>query len=115
MLDDFPYFSQAKSILSLASNANTVDDLLIEVEPLIRPAVSSALDSVQKLLDEDEITFQVAKSIDDIIFSAIDDYNELNPKAKINFMIKERYSLTFASNSIGKFVAKPPLSKDKKT
>ena len=48
-----------------------VDDLLIEVEPMIRPAVSSALDSVQKLLDEDEITFQVAKSIDDIIFSAI--------------------------------------------
>ena len=48
-----------------------VDDLLIDVEPLIRPAVSSSLNSVQKLLDEDEITFQVAKSIDDIIFSAI--------------------------------------------
>ncbi|SVC64177.1 uncharacterized protein METZ01_LOCUS317031 [marine metagenome] len=29
-------------------------------------------------------------------------------------MTKERYSLTFASNSIGKFVAKPLLSKDKK-
>ena len=48
-----------------------VDDLLIEIEPLIRPAISSSLDSVQKLLDEDEISFDVAKSIDELIFSSI--------------------------------------------
>ena len=52
-------------------NEYYVDDLLIEVEPMIRPAVSSTLDSVQKLLDEDEISFKVSKSINDIIFSAI--------------------------------------------
>ena len=48
-----------------------VDDLLFEIEPMIRPSISSSLDSVQKLLDEDEISFSVAKSIDKIIFSAI--------------------------------------------
>ena len=31
---------------------------------MIRPAVSSSLDSVIQLLDEDEISFEVAKSID---------------------------------------------------
>ena len=41
-----------------------VDELIIEINPLIRPAVSSALDSVQQLLDEDEISFEIAKSID---------------------------------------------------
>ena len=38
-----------------------VDDLLIEIEPLIRPAVSSSLDSVRQLLDDDEISFDTAK------------------------------------------------------
>ena len=45
-----------------------VDDLIIEIEPLIRPAVSSSLDSVEQLLNEDEISFDVAKSIDRTIF-----------------------------------------------
>ena len=48
-----------------------VDDLIIEINPLIRPAVSSSLDSVQQLLDEDEISFDIAKSIDRVIFAAV--------------------------------------------
>jgi len=48
-----------------------VDDLLIEINPLIRPAISSSLESVQELLDEDEISFDIAKSIDRTIFAAI--------------------------------------------
>ena len=39
---------------------------------------------------------------------------KLIPKAKINFITKDKYSLTFASNWIGKFVDKPELSNDKK-
>ena len=41
-----------------------VEELLIEIDPMIRPAVSSSIDSVIQLLDEDEISFEVAKSID---------------------------------------------------
>ena len=48
-----------------------VDDLLIEIEPLIRPAVSSSLDSVRQLLDDDEISFDAAQSINKMIFASI--------------------------------------------
>ena len=58
-----------------------VDDLIIEIDPLIRPAVSSSLDSVQTLLDQDEVSFEVAKSIDKIIFTAIF-YYEIGDKTK---------------------------------
>ncbi len=58
-----------------------VDDLLIEINPLIRPAVSSSLDYVQKLLDEDEISFDIAKSIDRTIFAAVF-YYEIGDKTK---------------------------------
>ena len=58
-----------------------VDDLIIEIDPLIRPAVSSSLDSVQKLLNDDEITFEIAKSIDETIFASIFHY-EIGDKTK---------------------------------
>jgi hypothetical protein len=58
-----------------------VDDLIIEINPLIRPAVSSSLDSVQKLLDEDEVSFEIAKSVDEIIFASIF-YYEIGDKTK---------------------------------
>jgi len=58
-----------------------VDDLIIEIDPLIRPAVSSSLDSVQNLLDDDEISFEIAKSIDEIIFTSIF-YYEIGDKTK---------------------------------
>jgi hypothetical protein len=58
-----------------------VDDLIIEIDPLIRPAVSSSLDSVQKLLDDDEISFEIAKYIDEIIFASIF-YYEIGDKTK---------------------------------
>jgi len=58
-----------------------VDDLIIEINPLIRPAASSSLDSVQQLLDEDEISFDIAKSIDRTIFAALF-YYEIGDKTK---------------------------------
>ena len=57
------------------------DDLIIEIDPLIRPAVSSSLDSVQQLLNKDEISFEIAKSIDEIIFTSIF-YYEIGDKTK---------------------------------
>ena len=58
-----------------------VDDLIFEIDPVIRPAASSSLDSVQQLLNEDEISFDIAKSIDRTIFSAIF-YYEIGDKTK---------------------------------
>ena len=58
-----------------------VDDMIIEISPLIRPAVSSSLDSVQKLLDEDEISFEIAKSIDETIFASVF-YYEIGDRTK---------------------------------
>jgi len=58
-----------------------VDDLIVETDPSIRPAVSSSLDSVQQLLDEDEISFDIAKSIDRTIFAAVFNY-EIGDKTK---------------------------------
>ena len=39
---------------------------------------------------------------------------KLIPKAKINLIIKERYSFTFASSCIGNVVFDPKVSNDKK-
>lgn len=58
-----------------------VDDLIVEINPLIRPAVSSSMDSVQQLLNEDEVSFDIAKSIDRTIFAAIF-YYEIGDKTK---------------------------------
>ena len=58
-----------------------VDELIVEINPLLRPAVSSSLDSVQQLLDEDEISFEIGKSINRTIFSAIF-YYEIGDKTK---------------------------------
>ena len=58
---------EIKSALGLNDIKFFVDDLLIEIEPLIRPAVSSSLDSVRQLLDDDEISFDTAKSLNRII------------------------------------------------
>jgi len=58
-----------------------VDDLIIEIDPMIRPAVSSSLNSVQKLLDNDEISFEIAKSIDEIVFTSIF-YYQIGDKTK---------------------------------
>ncbi|MCV0400389.1 MAG: hypothetical protein K5777_00195 [Nitrosopumilus sp.] len=58
-----------------------VDDLIVEINPLIRPAVSSSLESVQQLLEQDEISFEIAKSIDKVIFASIF-YYEIGDKTK---------------------------------
>ncbi len=58
-----------------------VDNLIIEINPLIRPAVSSSLNSVQQLLDGDEVSFEIAKSINEIVFASIF-YYEIGDKTK---------------------------------
>ncbi len=79
--------STSNNLLELESdyvallNEFFVDDLIIEINPLIRPAVSSSLNSVQELLDRDEISFEIAKSIDEIIFASIF-YYEIGDKTK---------------------------------
>ena len=70
-----------------------VDELIIEIEPLIRPAVSSSLDSVQQLLDEDEISFDIAKSIDRIIFASVF-YYEIGDKTKGIDLLTDAWSDT---------------------
>ncbi len=57
------------------------DELIIEIDPLIRPAVTSSLDSVGQLLSEDEISFEIAKSVDRTTFAAIF-YYEIGDKTK---------------------------------
>lgn len=56
-----------------------VDELIFEINPLIRPAVVNSLDSVQELLDKDEISFEIAKPIERTVFEAIF-YYEINDK-----------------------------------
>lgn len=56
-----------------------VDEFIFEINPLIRPTVVNSLDSVQELLDDDEISFEIAKSIERTIFEAIF-YYEINDR-----------------------------------
>lgn len=58
-----------------------VEELLFEIDPLIRPAVTSSLDSVEKLLEQGEVSFDIAESIDRTLFSAIF-YYEVGDKNK---------------------------------
>ena len=62
------------------------DDLLLEVSPPIRSAVSSSLNSVEQLLDKDEISFDVAKSIDRMIFASIFYYEIGDVPKSINLL-----------------------------
>ena len=57
------------------------DDLISEIDPQIRPAVSSSLDSVQRLLNDDKISSEVARSIDETIFASVF-YYEIGDRAK---------------------------------
>ncbi len=57
------------------------DDLNYEVDPKFRLPVLSSLDSVQVLLTEDEISSEIAKSIDQTIFASVF-YYEIGHKTK---------------------------------
>ena len=63
------------------SNEFFTDEFIFEINPLIRPAISSSLDSVASMLEDDAISFEVAKSIDSEIFSSIF-YYEIGDKRK---------------------------------
>lgn len=57
------------------------DEFLSEITPILRPAVSSSLDSVSQMLTDGEISFDIAKSIDRSIFSSVF-YYEIGDKSK---------------------------------
>ncbi|MDH3676942.1 MAG: hypothetical protein OEQ12_01415 [Nitrosopumilus sp.] len=63
------------------SNEFFTDEFIYEINPLIRPAISSSLNSVASMLDNDEISFEVSKSIDSEIISSIF-YYEIGDKKK---------------------------------
>jgi hypothetical protein len=63
------------------SNEFFTDEFIFEINPLIRPAISSSLDSVASMLEDDAISFEVAKSIDSEIFSSVF-YYEIGDKKK---------------------------------
>jgi hypothetical protein len=63
------------------SNEFFTDEFIFEINPLLRPAISSSLDSVASMLEDDDISFEVAKSIDSEIFSSIF-YYEIGDKRK---------------------------------
>ena len=57
------------------------DEFISEITSILRPAVSSSLDSVSQMLTDGEISFDIAKSIDRSIFSSIF-YYEIGDKRK---------------------------------
>lgn len=57
------------------------DDFSSEITPVIRPAITSSLNSVSQMLIDGEISFDNAKSINQSIFSSIF-YYEINDKHK---------------------------------
>jgi len=63
------------------SNEFFTDEFIFEINPIIRPAISSSLNSVASMLEDDEISFEVAKSIDSEIFSSAF-YYEIGDKKK---------------------------------
>jgi len=48
-----------------------IEDAILDVNPIFRPAVISATDSAEKLLSSGEISLEVSKGIDRTIYSAI--------------------------------------------
>ena len=63
-----------------------IEDLISEINPLIRPAVSTSLNSVQQLLDSDEISFDIGKSINKTVFAAIFYYEIGDKKTAIDLL-----------------------------
>ncbi len=63
------------------SNEFFSETFTFEINPLIRLAISSSLNSVASMLDDDEISFEVAKEIDSEIFSSVF-YYEIGDKKK---------------------------------
>jgi len=63
------------------SNEFFSETFTFEINPLIRLAILSSLNSVDSMLEDDEISFEVAKSIDSEIFSSVF-YYEIGDKKK---------------------------------
>lgn len=63
------------------SNEFFSDEFIFEINPLIRPAISSSLNSVASMSENDEISFEVSKSIDSEIFTSLF-YYEIGDKKR---------------------------------
>ena len=68
------------------SNEFFTDEFIFELNPSIRPAVSSSLGSVSKLLEDDEISFEVSKSIDSEVFTSIFYYEIGDKKTSLDIL-----------------------------
>ncbi|WP_249110990.1 hypothetical protein [Nitrosopumilus sp. K4] len=62
------------------------ESFLFEITPIIRPVISSSLDSIESLLENNEISFEIAKSIESSIFSAIFYYEIGDKKRAIDIL-----------------------------
>lgn len=65
---DLGAFESAYVDLWMSSTSN---DLIFEVDPMIRPAISSSLQSVQQLLDDGTVTSGIAASMNKMIIAAV--------------------------------------------
>ena len=65
-----------------------VDDLIVETDPLLWHTISASLDSVQQLLDKEEITLDIAESIHKRIFAAVF-HHEIGDKTKAIDMLSD--------------------------
>ncbi|MDH3618022.1 MAG: hypothetical protein OEM89_04785 [Nitrosopumilus sp.] len=63
------------------SNEFFTEEFIFEINPQIRPAISSSLSSVKSMLEDDQISFKAAKSIDGEIFSSVF-YYEIGDKKR---------------------------------
>lgn len=63
-----------------------IDDLILDVDPAIRPAVESALNSISVLLDSNELEFEIAKSVEKSVFSSVFYHNIGDSKKSIDLL-----------------------------
>ncbi|RNJ79576.1 MAG: hypothetical protein EB829_01770 [Nitrosopumilus sp. H8] len=66
------------------------EEYLYEIDPLIRKAVSSSLDSVQKLLKDNVISSEISQLLDTIVFEAIFNY-EIGNKAEAIGLLSDAF------------------------
>ena len=62
------------------------ENYIFEINPTIRPGVESALNSISTLLDSNELEFDIAKSIEESVFSSVYYYEIGDSKKSIDIL-----------------------------
>ena len=98
-------------LYELLLNGNTENDKrLMSGDVIFIPPVSKTVGIEGEVARPGIYELKQDETLKDLISYA----GKLKPKAKINFITKDKYSFTLASSCIGKPVAMPLLSKDRK-